>query len=444
MSQSDAEADRRERAAEAGASPAEPPEPTSVLRHPPFVLYWLARTLANIAWQMQAVAVGWQIYETTNNAFDLGLVGLVEFVPLFAFMLLAGPAADRFDRRRIVQLTQIVQGGAALVLAFGTATGMISKSFILLTVFWFGAGRAFEMPTLATILPGIVPTSLFPKAVATNSTATQIATIAGPALGGVVYAVSPVLVYALCGAFWLISVTMLGFMTMQRRPPSRAPLTLTSVFAGIHYIRRHPVVMGAITLDLFAVLLGGATALLPIYARDIFDTGPWGLGLLRAAPAIGGLSMLVLLARRTPDRGIGKLLFGAVTAFGVSTIVFALSTSFVLSLLALVVLGASDSISVVMRSTLVQLETTDEMRGRVSAVNSLFIGTSNQLGEFRAGTMAGFFGAVPAVIVGGIGTLAVVAACIKLFPELYRIQSFPPQRREPLDDAVVGGPMGGP
>jgi len=410
-----------------------PSEPVSIFRHPPFLLYWAARTSFSIAWQMAAVAVGWQMYALTRDPFDLGLVGLVIFVPMFAFMLAAGPVADRYDRRRIVQVCQLVQAAAVTMLAIGTMSETITREFILFAVFWLGTGRAFEAPTMSTILPGIVPTALFPKAVATNSTATQIATIAGPAIGGFLYAVSPVAVYWICALAFLSAAVMLGVMRIGPRPLARLPVTLESVFAGIVYIRRNPVVMGAITLDLFAVLLGGATALLPVYASDVFDVGPWGLGLLRAAPAIGGLVMLALLARKPPARGIGRMLFGGVAAFGLATIVFALSNSFLLSLAALVALGAADSISVVLRQTLVQLETTDEMRGRVSAVNSLFIGTSNQLGEFRAGTMAGLIGTVPAVLAGGLGTLVVVAACMRLFPRLYRIESFPPQRLAEAD-----------
>jgi MFS family permease len=404
------------------------PPPQSVLRHPPFLFYWAARTAASMAWQIQAVAVGWQIYELTSNPFDLGLVGLAEFLPLLAFILAVGPVADRFDRRKIMQISQTMEACAAAALALGTASGAISKDFILIAVFILGTGRAFDAPTSATVLPAIVPSAMFPQAVATSASATQFATIAGPAIGGFLYAISPTLVYVVCSASFLASVLLLALMRMERRSAARAPVTLASVFAGVHYISRNPIVLGAMSLDLFAVLLGGAVALLPVYARDILDVGPWGLGMLRAAPAVGALTTIAILTRTMIRRHVGKILFAGIAAFGLATIVFALSTSFPLTLFALVVIGASDSVSVVTRSTLIQLETVDAMRGRVSAVNSLFIGTSNALGAFRAGTMAAWLGAVPSVLIGGIGTIVVAALCVRIFSPLYRINTYPPQR----------------
>jgi hypothetical protein len=294
---------------------------------------------------------------------------------------------------------------------------------ILAMVFVFGAARAFMQPSQQTMLPGIVPAHLLSRAVAASSSSNQIATIVGPAIGGLLFAISPTLVYVLCALFYGGAAILTSLITLERQVPQREPITFETVFAGIDFIRKHPVILGAITLDLFAVLLGGATALLPIYAHDIFETGPWGLGLLRGAPAVGALTFSILLARWPMHRHAGYVMFGTVAIFGLATIVFGVSTSFPLTLIALVILGASDLISVVIRQTLIQLGTPDNMRGRVSAVNSLFIGTSNQLGEFESGLTASWFGTVPAVVIGGIGTILVVIASMKLFPQLARIDS---------------------
>jgi MFS family permease len=302
---------------------------------------------------------------------------------------------------------------------------LISKDFILTALFFLGAARAFEGPTMLTLLPAIVPAALFPRAVAASSSAQQAATIGGPAIGGVLYLVGPTSVYVVCFALYILAATQIAFVHVQRAATAgRPPVTLQAIFAGVSFIRHNPIVLGVISLDLFAVLLGGATALLPIFAKDVFDVGPSGLGLLRAAPAVGALTMMVVLTRWSFTRGVGKIEFAAVAIFGAATIVFGLSTSFWLSIITLILMGAADAISVVIRQTFVQLETPDEMRGRVSAVNSLFVTMSNQLGDFRAGVAAGLIGAIPAVLVGGIGTLLVVILGIKAFPELYRIESF--------------------
>lgn len=402
--------------------------PTTVLKHPPFLFYWTARTAASVAWQIQAVAVGWQMYALTGSAFDLGLVGLAEFVPLIAFMLAVGPLADRYERRRIMQTFQALEMLCAAGLAWATFTGHVSKEVILILVFLLGTGRAFEAPTSSTVLPAIVPTALFPKAVATNSSATQIATIVGPAVGGLLYALSPTLVYVVCASCYLLSISLLAMIRIQIRSKTRAPLTLDSIFAGFRYIRFNRIVLGVMSLDLFAVLLGGAVALLPIYASDVFNVGAEGLGLLRAAPAAGAIITIVIMSRWSISSHVGKVLLSSVAIFGLATVVFAVSTSFWLTMLALAITGAADSAGVIVRMTLVQLETTDEMRGRVSAVNSVFIGTSNALGAFRAGAMAAWLGAMPAVLIGGIGSIAVAALWMRWFPELYRVQAFPPQR----------------
>ncbi len=402
----------------------------SVLRHRSFAFFWLSRVAGSLAMQMQTVAVSWQIYELTNSPFDLGLVGLAQFLPLVSLMLVAGHVADRYDRKTIVRISQVVDGAAMAILAAGTAGGWLTREWILAAVFVFGAARAFQQPTQQTLLPLIVPASLLSRAVAASSSSNQIATIVGPAIGGLLFAVSAPLVYALCALFYFGAAVLTSLIKVERTPPNRAPVTFETVFAGIAYIRKQPVVLGAITLDLFAVLLGGATALLPIFARDVFDTGPWGLGLLRLSPAVGALAMSILLARWPMHRNAGPVMFAAVACFGAATIVFGLSTSFALSMFALAVLGASDMVSVVIRQTLIQLGTPNEMRGRVSAVNSLFIGTSNQLGDFRSGLTAEWFGTIPSVLIGGIGTLIVVAASLKLFPQLARIDSVEDVRKD--------------
>jgi MFS family permease len=398
--------------------------PQSVLRHRPFVFYWAARTCASMGFQMLGVAVAWQMYALTGSAFDLGLVALMQFLPSAAFMLVAGQIADRYDRRRLLQICQTVEGLAAATLALASFAGWVSKAFLLTTVFIFGVGRAFDSPTQQTVLPSVVPLSLFPPAVAASASTTQFATIIGPALGGVLYAFGATVPYTVCAALFLSSVLLLVFMRIESNASKRPPVSLAAFFAGVGYIRRSPIVLGVISLDLFAVLLGGTTALLPIFADEIFKVGPEGLGLLRAAPAVGALLIMIALTRRPLTRHVGRIMFVSVACFGVATIVFALSRSFPLSMLALVILGASDAVSVVIRMTLVQLETPDEMRGRVNAVNSLFAGTSNQLGDFRAGVMAAWLGAVPAVLVGGVGIVLVVLIWMRAFPALSRVDSF--------------------
>jgi MFS family permease len=371
-----------------------------------------------IAFQMQGVAVGWQIYHLTGSAWYLGLVGLAQFLPMFLLTLAVGHVADRYDRRRVVRICQVVEGGAAGLLALGSAIGWLNKESILAIVLVAGTARAFEGPTMQALLPGLVPVFLIPRAAAWAASASQTATILGPALGGFLYAAGPSVVYAAAGFLFLAAGTFISLIRIESAPAGREPVTLQSLFAGIAFISSRPALLGAISLDLFAVLLGGATALLPIYARDILATGPWGLGLLRAAPAAGALIMSVFLARHPLRQRVGRTMFSAVTIFGFATIAFALSSSFLLSLGMLVVLGAADVISVVIRQTLVQIGTPDEMRGRVSAVNSLFIGTSNQLGEFESGATAALFGVVPAVLIGGVGTIIVVVVWMRLFPEL--------------------------
>jgi MFS family permease len=392
--------------------------------HRPFLLFWIARVFSAVAFQVSAVAVGWQVYALTGSAFNLGLVGLFQFLPMVVLSLVAGHAADRYDRRAIVRTCQAVMGLSALGLAAGNFTGWIHIAGIFTAIAVIGAARSFEHPTMSALLPGLVPSSLFPKAAAMTSSAIQTAFIIGPALGGFLYAAGPTVAYFVAAVLFLSAGFLSSFIRVDRVPTASNSRDFRSVFSGITFIRSRPAVLGAISLDLFAVLFGGATALLPIFARDILHTGPLGLGVLRSAPAVGALAMSIILARFPLAHRIGYRMFGAVIVFGLATMMFALSTSMVLSLGALAVLGAADVISMVIRMTLVQISTPDEMRGRVSAVNSVFVGTSNQLGEFESGITAALLGTVPAVIVGGIGTIVVAVLWMRWFPELRRADSF--------------------
>jgi len=398
-------------------------QPPALLEHRSYVAYWCARTATNAAYQMQAVAVGWQIYDLTGSAFDLGLVGLVQFFPVVVLGLLIGHIADRYDRRVVVGTCQVIKALAAAALALGTLAGFLSRDVMLAILFISGTARAFETPTMHTLVPGIVPPELLQRAIAASSTATQAAIIGGPAIGGLLYLFGASTVYLTCTAVFVLASILISFIQMQRTPPDKKPVSVEAVFAGFRYIRHNPVVLGAVSLDLFAMLLGGVTALLPVYAKDVLVTGPWGLGLLRSAPAIGALAISVWLAHHQIRKRVGHVLFIAVIAFGLATVAFAFSTSIVLSILALAVYGAGDAVSVVIRHSLVQTRTPHEMLGRVLAVNFMFTGTSGTLGEFRAGTVAGLFGAFTSVLVGGVGAIVVALLWMKLFPELRRIDT---------------------
>jgi len=397
--------------------------PPALLEHRSFVAYWCARTATNGAYQMQAVAVGWQIYELTGSAFDLGLVGLVQFFPVVVLGLLIGQIADRYDRRVVVGTCQVIKASAAAAFALGTLAGFLNRDVMLAILFVSGTARAFETPTMHTLVPGIVPPELLQRAIAASSTASQTAIICGPAIGGLLYVFGASTVYLTCTAVFVLASVLVSFIQMQSTPPDKKPVTVQAVFAGFRYIRHNPVVLGAISLDLFAMLLGGVTALLPIYAKDVLETGPWGLGLLRSAPAIGALAISVWLAHHQIQHRVGQVLFAAVAAFGVAAVAFAFSTSLVLSILALAVYGAGDAVSVVIRHSLVQTRTPHDMLGRVLAVNFMFTGTSGTLGEFRAGAVAALFGAFTSLLVGGVGAIIVALLWMKLFPELRRIDT---------------------
>ena len=389
-----------------------------LLRHPPFAFYVASRSFSRFSSQIAAVAVGWQIYDLTGSAFQLGMVGLVQFLPMLLLVFAGGHAADRYDRRRVVQLCQIAQGLAAAYLAWGSFAGWITVPEIFAAVAVFGAATAFESPAGAALLPAVAPDGTMQKATALTTGIYQLATIGGPALGGVAFAVSPGLPYALMAGFWVLGGLLNSAIKLERQVVAGDPPSLRAMFAGVGFVRRNPAIFGTISLDLFAVLLGGAVALLPIYARDILQTGPWGLGILRAAPAVGALLMTVVLARTSIKRRVGMRMFQAVIVFGLATSVFAVSEWVWLSLIALAIMGAADTVSVVIRVSLVQLQTPDEMRGRVGAVNYLFINASNQLGQFESGLTAALFGTMPAALLGGIGTVAVALLWMKLFPAL--------------------------
>lgn len=399
-----------------------PARADSLFQHRSFIAFWLARTTSSFGFQMLSIAVGWQIYSITGRAWDLGLIGLVQFLPAVLLALPAGHVADQFDRRRVVLFGQLTEWIAIAVLAGLTLAHKTDEVIILGLVFIISVARTLEAPSLQSMLPALVPPAMLARATAANGASMQTASMLGPALGGFLYVAGPGVVYLTAGLLYLISIVMVSRLRYEHAPPKRTPATFESVFAGVRFIRNRPDVLGVISLDLFAVLLGGATALLPIFAKDILHTGPWGLGLLRGAPAVGGLLVGFWLSRRTLERNVGMTMFAAVAGFGVATLIFALSKELWLSILALFALGGFDMVSVVIRGSLVQLDTPDEMRGRVSAVNSIFINTSNQLGEFESGMLAAWLGAAPAAAVGGIGTLIVVGLWMVWFPGLRRRQ----------------------
>jgi len=390
----------------------------TVLEIPSFRYFVFSRIATTMSNQMLMVIVGWQMYDITHRAFDLGMVGLAQFLPALALCLIVGQVADRYDRRYILIGCQLVQGGAALLLTVGTLYGWLGREALLLASLALGAARAFQLPTQQALLPTLVPLASFPRSLTISSAASQLATILGPAVGGFIYVAGAAVVYATCAALSAFAAVMLYLIHYDHARPAREPVTLHSLLAGIRFIWQREQILGAISLDLLAVLFGGATALLPIFARDVLHVGSWGLGLLRSAPAGGALAVSLYLTRNPIERRAGKTMLGCVALYGLATLLFALSRSFSLSLAALALTGAFDMVSVVVRQSLVQLDTPNDMRGRVSAVNSIFIGASNQLGEFESGITAGWFGAVPSVLIGGAGTILIVALWTKVFPSL--------------------------
>lgn len=386
-------------------------------RQKAFMRFWFARLSGVMANQMLMVAVGWHMYDLTGSAWDLGLVGLFQFVPALLWTLPAGQVADRWHRGRIFAACMGLQSAVAMVLALASHQEAVSRSLILGVSLVLGMVRAFQMPAQQAITPLLVPSALLPRAVTLSTAGMEFAVIAGPALGGVLYIGGASVVYVSCAALLLTAMTVALAVRYAHRP-GHAAASWQSVLAGLGFVWRNKVLLGAFSLDLFAVLLGGATALLPMYAKDILHTGPEGLGLLRAAPSMGALSMSILLMRWPLHRRVGRGLLLAVGVYGMATLVFGLSTHFWLSMVALAVAGGADNVSVVIRMTLMQLDTPDELRGRVSAVNSIFVGASNQLGEFESGAVAAVLGPVGAVVLGGVMTLLVALGWFSLFPAL--------------------------
>lgn len=385
-----------------------------------FLAYWLTRVTGTAGNQMMMVAVAWQMYALTGQAWDLGLVGLFEFLPALPLVLVTGSVVDRYDRRVVLGACLALQGLVALVLCAAVTGGFESRNLLLALAVALGVARAFQMPAQQALVPMLVPADVLSRAISLGSAGNQGAVIIGPALGGLLYALGPLAVFGVSTALFVLACVLLAGVRYDHAVPPRERVTMDTLLAGIRFIWQRQAVLGAISLDLFAVLLGGATALLPVFAKDILHTGPLGLGLLRSAPAAGAVLMSVVLARWPIRRRAGHAMFAAVAVYGLTLLVFAASTVFVVSMLALFVSGAADMVSVVIRQTLVQLDTPDAMRGRVSAVNSVFIGASNQLGEFESGATAALLGPVGSVVLGGLGTVLVAATWFKLFPALAR------------------------
>jgi MFS family permease len=396
--------------------------PKGAFRYRGFRFFWIARFLATFATQIVSVAIAWQIYALTGNPLDLGLVGLVQFAPALLLVLVTGHASDRYNRRVIMGLAQFAEALVAAAVLVLTATGLISAAWIFLLLGVFGIARAFMNPAASSLVPNLVPAEELASAIALTTTSWQIANIVGPAVGGVLYGFGPTVADGVAFLMFAGATLAIALVPKPAQKTMSEPRTWQTIVAGFHFVWHEKVVFGAISLDLFAVLLGGAVALLPVYARDILVTGPWGLGVLRSAMGIGAILMAGWLTMRPIRDHAGALMFVAVAFFGAFIVIFGLSRTVWLSVVALALAGAADMISVYVRETLVQLWTPDAVRGRVNAVNNVFIGASNELGEFRAGTMAAFIGAVPAVVVGGVGTLVIAGLWAWFFPDIRKVR----------------------
>ena len=397
------------------ASPA--PDSPIAFRHRNYRLFWFGRLSATFGVQIVSVAVGWQVYDITRDPWDLGLVGLFQFLPAIALVLITGPASDRFQRRLIMTVCAVIEAIGALALVALTLGGVTDVAWIFLVLFVFGIARAFYAPASWAIVPGLIPQVALPNAIAWNASSWQFASILGPVAGGLLYGIGPVVAYGVAAAMFLVSavLTIIIRATQTRQALER---NWETMIAGFRYVFSEKVVLGAISLDLFAVLLGGAIALMPAVARDVLDLGPWGLGLMRAAPGVGAIAVAGYLSVRPIRDRAGHIMFLCVGLFGLAGVVFGLSTTTWLSIAALAVMGGADMVSVTIRETLMQLWTPDEVRGRVNAVNMMFIGASNELGEFRAGAMGAWIGVMPAIVVGGAGAMAVAAIWAWQFPQL--------------------------
>ena len=395
-----------------------------MLRHGQFARFALCRFLATFSWQMLAVAVGWQVYALTHDPLALGLVGLSEFLPFLCLVMVGGHVADHADRRNVLVIAWSIEALCIGALLWFTLAGARSVWPIYLVIATFGSTRAFYSPSMQALVPTLVPREEFPLAVSLNSTLFQIAVITGPMLGGVLFLLGPAVVFGVCLALFVLTVLLTATLGSHRAQPQEASAPASTghqLLEGLRYVLHQRLVLGVISLDLFAVLFGGATALLPIFAGEVLRIGPAGLGLLRTAPGVGAALTAGLLTMRPINRHAGAYMFGGVAVFGLCTIIFGLSRNVYLSLAALFVLGCGDMLSIYVRGILVQLNTPDAIRGRVSAINSMFIGGSNELGEFESGVTARWFGAVRAVLLGGALTLAVVGGWMGLFPQLRRL-----------------------
>ncbi|MFZ4287449.1 MFS transporter [Variovorax sp. HJSM1_2] len=390
----------------------------ALLRQRAYVRMWVSRLFGTAGQQMLMVAIGWQMYDLTGSAWDLGLVGLYQFAPALLLTLVAGHVADRVHRGRIVAACMVTQAAVSLLLVWSTHGHWVHRDLLLALSVALGVARAFQMPAQQALTPMLVPPNMLARAMALSSVGTQSAVIGGPALGGVIFVAGASAVYGTCAVLFGVGCILVGGLRYDHVPPPREPISMHTLLAGVRFIWERKPVLGAVSLDLFAVLLGGATALLPMFAKDILHTGPWGLGLLRASPAVGALLTSVVLTRWPLQRRVGRTLLLAVAVYGLCMVSFGLSPYLWLSMLVLAISGGADMVSVVVRQTLVQLETPNEMRGRVSAVNSVFIGASNQLGEFESGATAALLGPVGSVVLGGVGTLLVAALWLRLFPSL--------------------------
>ncbi|KAB8036379.1 MFS transporter [Janthinobacterium aquaticum] len=397
----------------------------AVLRHRNFAFYLSARVLGTLAVQMQSVAIGWQVYQITGSLFDLGLIGLAQFAPFLVLILPAGHIADRYNRRNIIAWCLTAQLACALALLAFTLSGLSVVWPVFAVLVLFGSARAFMMPATQAVLVNMVPKESFSRALALSSSSSHVAIILGPTLGGLLYIFGPKAVYLISSSLLVLSVILMRATTPAPQIVNREPASWHTLLEGLRFVWSRPIMLGAISLDLFAVLFGGATALLPALAHDVLHVGPTGLGLLRTAPGMGAALCSILLAFHPITRRVGAWMFGGVAVFGLGTIVLGSTSTFAVALVALVLMGAGDMVSVYIRHLLVQYETPDEIRGRVSAVNSVFIGASNELGEFESGVTAGWFGLVRAVLFGGAATLAVTGIWAVLFPVLSRMDRFP-------------------
>ena len=412
----------------------------SVLRHRNFAFYLSARVLGTLAVQMQSVAIGWQVYQMTGSLFDLGLIGLAQFAPFLLLILPAGHIADRYNRRNIIAWCLTAQLACALALLAFTMTGLSIVWPVFAVLVLFGSARAFMMPATQAVLVNMVPKESFSRALALSSSSSHIAIILGPTLGGLLYIFGPKVVYLISSALLVLSVLLMRATTPAPQVVKREPVSWSTLLEGLHFVWSRPIMLGAISLDLFAVLFGGATALLPALAHDVLHIGPTGLGLLRTAPGMGAAVCSIALAFYPITRRVGAWMFGGVAVFGLGTIVLGSTGTFLVALVALFLMGIGDMVSVYIRHLLVQYETPDVIRGRVSAVNSVFIGASNELGEFESGVTAGWFGLVRAVLFGGAATLAVTGIWAMLFPVLSRMDRFPHHEKEEAAKTAAGKP----